>query len=130
MFESPSEALKYIADHDIAMVDLKVVGITGQWMHLTIPANRFTEKHFEEGVGYDGSSGSGFGKVESGDVSARPEPTAAFARIAHAFAFYPGRVACYVAGERVRPQPGYFYGGWITDEIAGPVKGEPDTGHW
>ena len=59
-----------------------------------------------------------------------PEPTAAFARIAQAFAFYPGRVACYVAGERVRPQPGYFYGGWITDEIAGPVKGEPGTGHW
>ena len=39
-----------------------------------------------------------------------------------------GLVAQY--GERVRPQPGRFYGGWLTDDIAGPVKGEPGTGHW
>jgi uncharacterized protein (DUF427 family) len=44
--------------------------------------------------------------------------------------FYPARLDCEVDGERVRPQPGGFYGGWITDEIAGPVKGEPGTGHW
>ena len=44
--------------------------------------------------------------------------------------FYPGRIACYVDGERVRPQPGEFYGGWITSDIAGPVKGKPGTGHW
>jgi uncharacterized protein (DUF427 family) len=38
--------------------------------------------------------------------------------------FYPGRVDCSLAGERVRPQPGGYYGGWITDEIVGPFKGE------
>lgn len=43
---------------------------------------------------------------------------------------YPGRVACYVDGERVTPQPGGFYGGWVTSRIAGPVKGDPGTGHW
>lgn len=58
------------------------------------------------------------------------QPTAAFAAIAGYISFYPGRVACYVDGERVRPQPGYFYGGWVTDDIVGPVKGEPGTGHW
>ncbi len=78
MFESPAEALKYIADHDIAMVDLKVVGIAGQWLHITIPARNFTQEHFDEGVRYDGSSGAGFGKVESGDVAALPEPETAF----------------------------------------------------
>jgi hypothetical protein len=30
----------------------------------------------------------------------------------------------------VRPQPGYFYGGWITDEIVGPWKGDPGTEWW
>jgi len=59
-----------------------------------------------------------------------PEPTPAFLPIRGYLAFYPGRVECYVAGERVRGQPGGFYGGWITDEIVGPVKGEPGTGHW
>ncbi|MEM7568995.1 MAG: DUF427 domain-containing protein [Pseudomonadota bacterium] len=44
--------------------------------------------------------------------------------------FYPSKVACFVGDERVRPQPGQFYGGWITDQIKGPFKGEPGTGHW
>lgn len=72
MFESVSDALKYIKNNQIDMVDLKIVGIWGQWLHMTIPARQFTQKHFDEGVGYDGSSGAGFGKVESGDVAAIP----------------------------------------------------------
>jgi uncharacterized protein (DUF427 family) len=59
-----------------------------------------------------------------------PKPRGNFAALCDAVAFYPGRVECFVNGERVRPQPGHFYGGWITDEIVGPVKGEPATGHW
>jgi hypothetical protein len=30
----------------------------------------------------------------------------------------------------VRPQPGDFYGGWITDEVVGPFKGDPGTWGW
>ncbi len=78
MFDSAEDALKYIADHDIEMIDLKVAGIRGQWLHITMPARTFTQRLFEHGVGYDGSSGSGFGTVESGDVAARPEPETAF----------------------------------------------------
>ena len=78
MFGSAEEAVKYIADRDVAMVDLKVVGIGGQWLHIAVPARNITQRHFEEGVGYDGSSGAGFGTVESGDVAALPEPATAF----------------------------------------------------
>src|SRR5215468_985992 len=36
-------------------------------------------------------------------------------------AIYPGRVDnCLVDGERALPQEGGFYGGWITNEVAGP----------
>ena len=59
-----------------------------------------------------------------------PQPTVAFAAIAGWLSFYPGRVECEIDGERVRPQPGSFYGGWVTNEIVGPFKGEPGTGHW
>lgn len=59
-----------------------------------------------------------------------PEPTAEFASIAGWFSFYPGRLHCEVDGQWVRAQPGGFYGGWVTDEIVGPVKGEPGSGHW
>jgi hypothetical protein len=30
----------------------------------------------------------------------------------------------------VTPQPGNFYGGWITPDVAGPFKGEPGTRSW
>ncbi|HWH76745.1 MAG TPA: DUF427 domain-containing protein, partial [Candidatus Binatus sp.] len=46
------------------------------------------------------------------------------------YSFYPGRVECFVNDQRVRPQPGSFYGGWMTDEIVGPWKGEPGTESW
>ncbi|CAF2341123.1 unnamed protein product [Rotaria sp. Silwood2] len=37
---------------------------------------------------------------------------------------------CRVDGERVIPQPGQFYGGWITKDIVGPFKGEPGSMGW
>jgi uncharacterized protein (DUF427 family) len=59
-----------------------------------------------------------------------PDPLADFAGIRDYLAFYPGRVACFVDGERVRAQAGGYYGGWITAEIIGPFKGEPGTAGW
>ncbi len=60
-----------------------------------------------------------------------PEPRPGFESIQHAIAFYPSRVdECTVDGEVVTPQPGDFYGGWVTSEIVGPFKGEPGTGDW
>lgn len=58
------------------------------------------------------------------------DPSPTFAEIADCISFYPGRIACTVDGERVQPQPGEFYGGWVTSKITGPFKGEPGTGHW
>lgn len=57
-------------------------------------------------------------------------PLAPYEALAGHFAFYPNRFECFVAGERVRPQPGHFYAGWITDELVGPFKGEPGSGGW
>lgn len=57
-------------------------------------------------------------------------PSKTFAAIDRHASFYPSKVTCTVNGERVRPQAGGFYGGWITDRLAGPFKGEPGTGHW
>lgn len=55
-----------------------------------------------------------------------PEPTPAFAPLAGWYALYPGAMdGCWVDGERVLPQPGGFYGGWITSDLEGPFKGDP-----
>jgi hypothetical protein len=44
--------------------------------------------------------------------------------------FYPGRIACFMDGERVKRQPARFNGGWIKSDVVGPFKGERGTGHW
>jgi uncharacterized protein (DUF427 family) len=65
-----------------------------------------------------------------------PEPSKAFHAIKHHVAFYAARVmllegdGCFVDGEQVVPQPGNFYGGWITSDIVGPFKGEAGTWGW
>ena len=60
-----------------------------------------------------------------------PQPDTGFDSLRGHLAFYPGRVdACYLGDERVRPQAGDFYGGWVTAEIVGPFKGEPGTEGW
>lgn len=55
-----------------------------------------------------------------------PSPTPAFAALAGWLACYPALMdGCWVDGERVVPQPGGFYGGWITSAVEGPFKGDP-----
>ena len=58
-------------------------------------------------------------------------PAAAFAELKDHVAFYAHVMdACYVGEEKVVPQPGNFYGGWITSDVVGPFKGEPGTMGW
>jgi uncharacterized protein (DUF427 family) len=58
-------------------------------------------------------------------------PSAGFEPIRDAVAFYPAAMdECTVDGETVSPQPGGFYGGWITGDLVGPFKGAPGTAGW
>ncbi len=60
-----------------------------------------------------------------------PDPTPAYLPIRDHLAVYAGRVdACFVGDEPVTPQPGGFYGGWITGNLTGPFKGAPGTRGW
>ena len=62
---------------------------------------------------------------------AYPEPNAGFEPMRGYLAFYAGKMdACFVGEHRVTPQPGEFYGGWITPNIVGPFKGAPGTANW
>jgi uncharacterized protein (DUF427 family) len=60
-----------------------------------------------------------------------PDPTPAFAILRDHLAFYAGPLdLCSVDGAHVQPQPGGFYGGWITSDLAGPFKGVPGSAGW
>ena len=67
-----------------------------------------------------------------GDVAwSYEDPLPGYETLRGCIAFYPGRVdACYLDDERVTPQAGDFYGGWVTAEIEGPFKGGPGTFGW
>ncbi|MGY6548715.1 MAG: DUF427 domain-containing protein [Roseinatronobacter sp.] len=58
-------------------------------------------------------------------------PTLPFAQIAGHVAFYAGPMdEIWVGNARVIPQPGDFYGGWVTPNLTGRIKGAPGTLHW
>lgn len=58
-------------------------------------------------------------------------PTPSFAPIAGSLAFYPGAFdQCLVDGHAITPQPGSFYGGWISPFEAGPFKGIEGSRFW
>jgi hypothetical protein len=60
-----------------------------------------------------------------------PSPTRTFLALKDHVAFYAAPFdRCSVDGETVVPQPGAFYGGWITSAVAGPFKGGPGSRGW
>ena len=60
-----------------------------------------------------------------------PDPTGAFAGLRDHIAFYAEPFdSCTVDDKQVIPQPGGFYGGWITSHVVGPFKGVPGSAFW
>ena len=70
-------------------------------------------------------------KVAPRAAWAYDRPTAGFAGLAGYVAFYAGQMdEAWVGDLRVVPQPGDFYGGWVTPNLDGQIKGAPGTKHW
>ncbi len=60
-----------------------------------------------------------------------PRPSPGYAALRDHIAFYAAPFdGVFVDDERVRPQPGGFYGGWITSRVAGPFKGVEGSRFW
>lgn len=81
--------------------------------------------------------GARYLSVRGGDALAEraawyyPTPSPGYEQLVDRVAVYPAPMdACEVDGERVTPQDGGFYGGWITSGITGPFKGGPGTAGW
>ena len=73
----------------------------------------------------------GGGRVAARAAWHYPRPTKTFVDLVDHVAVYPAAMdRCTVDGEVVVPQPGGFYGGWVTSTVVGPFKGQPGTEHW
>ena len=59
-----------------------------------------------------------------------PQPLTGAEPLADCIAFYAYNLDCTIDGAQVVPQSGGFYGGWITPDLSGPFKGEPNSNDW
>ncbi len=73
----------------------------------------------------------GGGKVAVDAGWSYPAPTPGFVAMRDHVAVYAAAMdACFVGDEQVTPQPGGFYGGWVTANLIGPFKGSAGTEFW
>ncbi|EMC92828.1 hypothetical protein BAUCODRAFT_37738 [Baudoinia panamericana UAMH 10762] len=78
-----------------------------------------------------GGEKEGEGEVVRNRIWSYESPTKGFEALRGYLSFYAGPWDCYVDGEKVEPQPGDFYGGWMTSDIErSTVKGGPGTWGW
>ncbi|MDR2620399.1 MAG: type I glutamate--ammonia ligase [Propionibacteriaceae bacterium] len=78
MFKSADELLGYIKDEGIEMIDVRFCDLPGIMQHFTVPAGSFDQSVFEDGLAFDGSSVTGFQKINESDMALLPDPTTAF----------------------------------------------------
>ncbi|MBR2969056.1 MAG: type I glutamate--ammonia ligase [Clostridia bacterium] len=76
MKEKIQKVLELIKAHDVKMVDFKMVDINGQYRHVTIPAENFSEETLKSGIGFDASN-YGYAVVEKSDMVFIPDPDTA-----------------------------------------------------
>ena len=76
MAKTVQDILDMIREHDIKMVDFKMVDINGQYRHVTIPAENFSEEVMTAGIGFDASN-YGYAVVEKSDMVFIPDPDTA-----------------------------------------------------
>ena len=98
-------------------------------MDLLRPSRRTSSCEWKGGASYWSFASGAHDRPDVAWSYERPLP--GYEAIAGHLAFYAGRVdEAWVGDERATPQPGGFYGGWLTSRIVGPVKGEPGSSGW
>jgi uncharacterized protein (DUF427 family) len=119
ILETSHPPVYYFPQEDVAM----------QWLQHSIRRSSFCEF---KGVASYWTLVLADSSIRVPDVAwsyATPSPR--YAALQNHLAFYANAVdECWVDGERVVPQPGDFYGGWITSHVKGPFKGAPGTMGW
>ena len=76
MAKKVQDIIKLIKEKEIKMVDFKMVDINGQYRHVTIPAENFSEDTMKSGIGFDASN-YGYAVVEKSDMVFIPDPDTA-----------------------------------------------------
>ncbi|MBT8398751.1 MAG: glutamine synthetase, partial [Gemmatimonadetes bacterium] len=76
-FENVSEVKAFISDQEIEFVNFFLGDIDGRLRSVSIPADTFSEKTMERGIGFDASN-FGFAEVDRSDKVLKPDLSYAF----------------------------------------------------
>jgi len=76
--KTAADVLKQAKEQGVRIVDLRFMDIPGLWQHFSVPVHQLTEKSFEDGFGFDGSSIRGFQAINESDLLVVPDPETAF----------------------------------------------------
>ncbi len=77
MAKTPQDVLSLIKEQEAKFVDIKFIDVLGMWHHFSIPAHRFDEDSFSDGLPFDGSSVRGFQTIDESDMLLVPDPESA-----------------------------------------------------
>ncbi|WP_029135358.1 type I glutamate--ammonia ligase [Nakamurella lactea] len=77
MFTTNDELLKFIADTDVEVLDIRFCDLPGVMQHLTVPATSVTSESLDAGMAFDGSSVRGFQSIHESDMVLLPDVTTA-----------------------------------------------------
>jgi len=75
---TPQDVLEIAKENNVEMVDLRFMDFPGLMQHFAIPASKFDQELFEEGIGFDGSSIRGWQAIHESDMLMLPDPATAF----------------------------------------------------
>ncbi len=75
---TPKEAVSFVQENEARIVDIRFTDLFGMWHHFSMPAERFDEDVFEDGLGFDGSSLRGFQTINESDMLLVPDPSTMF----------------------------------------------------
>src|SRR5213596_1163387 len=75
---TPADVIRKAKEAGVQMVDVRFTDLPGTWQHFSLPLKELTEAVFAEGVGFDGSSISGFQAINESDMLLLPDANSAF----------------------------------------------------
>jgi glutamine synthetase len=75
---SAKDIFELIAQNDIQFVGFRFTGLDGKWHHFSCKANMISDEMLTQGVTFDGSSVSGWQKIDNSDMVMTPDLTTAF----------------------------------------------------
>jgi len=70
---SVKSVLKFAEDEGAAYVNVRFTDLVGAWHHLTFPIEELSDRSFEDGFGFDGSSLRGWASIHESDMLLIPD---------------------------------------------------------